>query len=275
MAVNIDLRCQFSHHHIHHIIGGKTFVQCLDHFQHFHHIVLGFYFFFGVQTVVAITAIRRIPVLSKIMEQYFPAAYRTLGISYGLIYQLCPHFSFAQRFIAHQVLQLGNIFVRVIQYTEPFHTVSSGTAGFLVIVLYRLRNIKMDHIPDIRFIDPHPEGNGGHDHLYIFVQELVLPFGTQFLVKAGMVCHGFDLVGYQDLGQLFSGFTVQCINDPALAFMAGNEFDNAFDGLVFRDLGLDLIIEIRPVKRRKKNIRIAQAQVFNDIAFYFGRGRSG
>ncbi len=29
----------------------------------------------------------------------------------------------------------------------------------------------MDHTPDIRLVDSHAEGNGGHHHLHLVVQE--------------------------------------------------------------------------------------------------------
>ena len=128
----------------------------------------------------------------------------------------------------------------------------------------------MDHIPDIRFINTHSKSNSGNNYLYFFIQKLVLPPGPQFLVEPCMIGNCFNLIGYQYFCQLLGCFPVKGINDPAFTFMARNKFYNAFDRLVFINLRLDLIIEIGAVKRRQKNIGVAQPEVFYNITLYFG-----
>ena len=42
--------------------------------------------------------------------------------------------------------------------------VAPCAARFLVIGLDMLREVGMDHEPDVRFVDAHAEGDGRHDH---------------------------------------------------------------------------------------------------------------
>ncbi len=121
----------------------------------------------------------------------------------------------------------------------------AGTARFLVIILDRLWNIIMDHKPDIGFVDPHSKCNGGDDHLGIFIQEKILPLRSQLAIEPGMIGHSLNAIGNQHIGQFLGGFAVQCINDPALAFILNNKTNNILDRLVFFYLGLDLVIKIR------------------------------
>ncbi len=46
-----------------------------------------------------------------------------------------------------------------------FSPVPTGPARFLIIAFQVPGHVVVDHIPDIRFVDAHAEGVGGHHHL--------------------------------------------------------------------------------------------------------------
>src|SRR5687768_1873495 len=88
----------------------ELFSQCLDGFQYNYRIVFCFNLFFWIEAVITMAAaFFIIIVFSKIMKQYFPAAYTAFGISNCFIDELCANFSFTKGFISHQVLKLGHI----------------------------------------------------------------------------------------------------------------------------------------------------------------------
>ncbi len=148
-----------------------------------------------MEAVITIAAIFRSIFLPEIAHQHFAAAYARLGIADGLIDQLGADFPFAERFILHQVLQLGDVFMRIIQDTVAFQSIPAGTTRLLVIVLYGLGYIKVNDEPDIRLIDAHSKSNGGYDHLYVFVEEQVLPFGPELAVQSRVVGNGLNAIG--------------------------------------------------------------------------------
>src|SRR6266700_2453821 len=127
-----------------------------------------------MHTVITLPAIRGSVGFSKIAHEDLPATNTTFCISYRFIDQLCPDFALTVWLIAHQVLQFGHIFMRIIENTFPFHPVAPCTTGFLVIVLDAFWNIIMYHKPDIRLINTHSKGDSSHDDLYIFIQKKVL-----------------------------------------------------------------------------------------------------
>jgi hypothetical protein len=66
--------------------------------------------------------------------------------------------------------------------------------GLLVVALQALGNVVVDHEAHVRLVDTHPEGDGGHDHVHLLHQELVLVLGALVGVHASMVGQGLDPV---------------------------------------------------------------------------------
>src|SRR6218665_69090 len=147
------------------------------------------------------------------------------------------------------MLQLINVFMRIIQNTLSLHAVFCSAARFLVIILYRLWYIIMDNETDIRFINTHSESDGRADHLYIFIQELILSVRTKLTIKAGVISNRFHSVSHKNGSKLFRGLSIQPINNTTLRLHPLNEANNTFVSLRLFDLRLDLIIQVWPVER--------------------------
>ena len=58
---------------------------------------------------------------------------------------------------------LDEVARRVDQHALGFETVAAGAAGFLLVVLERLRRAGVDDEPDVGSIDAHAERDGRHD----------------------------------------------------------------------------------------------------------------
>src|SRR5882724_10696580 len=242
MPEHLDLRSKLAHEDIYDIARGETLVQPFDRLQYFYRTILRLYSFSGMQAVIAVAAVLGGIFLSEIAHQHLAATDPGLGIAYCLVDELGAHFTFAERFVLHEMLQLGDILMRIIKDTISFQPITARTAGLLVIVLDGFRYVEMDDEPDVRLVDAHPECNSGYDHLHILVEEKILPFRTQLTVQAGMVGHGLDAIGDQHIGQLFRCFPVERIDDTALALVLDNIADNALDGLILFYLWLDLVV---------------------------------
>src|SRR5690606_9033802 len=138
--------------------------------------------------------------------------------------------------------------MRIIKNTFSFQSISSGTAGLLVIILDGLWNVIMNYKTNVWLIDSHPEGDGGNDHLYILAEELILPLGPQLAVETCVVSNGLDSIRSKYLRKFFCCLPVECVNDPALRLHRLDETHNAFIGLTLLDLRLNFVIEIRTIE---------------------------
>ncbi len=197
MAEHLYLWSGFPDEDLHHIVGSKSLIQFANGFQHHHCFGFGFVFFFWISAIVALTTILIRILFSEIAHQQFSTANTGFGKGNGFTDQLRTHFAFAEWFIPHQVFEFADVFVRIIKHTFSFESVTTGPPGFLIIVLDRFGNVVVNHKTDIRLVNAHPEGDGGTDHLYVFTQELILTFGTEFAVQSGVIRHCLDAIGFE------------------------------------------------------------------------------
>jgi hypothetical protein len=122
VAESIDLRIGLAKDDIDYVIDAKTFVQLVDGIQRtIFDAVLTSSFSLGLTQLSQLAAV----VLFYILRQSSAAAvcdgkHRFLHRQ-RFRYQLCTHFAFAQRLVAHQVFQLLYVFVRVVQKAFAFH----------------------------------------------------------------------------------------------------------------------------------------------------------
>src|SRR5690625_5205207 len=65
--------------------------------------------------------------------------------------------------LVDEVVDLLGVSMAVDRQAVRTHPGPDGTADLLIVRLDILRHVVVDHKAAIRFVDPHPEGNGGHD----------------------------------------------------------------------------------------------------------------
>src|SRR5260221_13602964 len=131
----------------------------------------------------------------------------------------------------------------------------------------------MNDESDVRFVDTHSEGYRSYDDLHVLVEEKVLPFCPELAVQTSVVGYRLDAIGHKHVCQLFCRLPVERIDNTAFAFLLNDITDNAFNGLVLLDLRLDLVIKIGPVEGGYEDIRVAEPEIFDDVAFYLRGGR--
>ena len=143
----VDLRCWSSgNDHIHHIFHGKSFIKRLNSFQCTSPLHLLLQFFLSDEDSYHNCRISLFRILHQNNSVKFFSGKHHFLQTQPFHYQLCSHFSFTKRFIAHQMFQLCNIFMRIIKNAFPFHAITTRTASFLVIIFNTFWNIIMNYI---------------------------------------------------------------------------------------------------------------------------------
>ena len=61
----------------------------------------------------------------------------------------------------------------------------------------------MNHKANIGLVNPHPKGDGCHNDVDFFHQEIILVFDPLGGFQTGMVRNGLDIVGPQNFGKFF------------------------------------------------------------------------
>ena len=122
----------------------------------------------------------------------------------------------------------------------------------------------MDHKPHIWLINSHAEGNGGHDDIQTFHNEIILSLSPHLRFHPCMIGTCIDIVSPQHLGQLLHLLSAQAIDDAALALLLKDE---AYDVLLhILGLGTHLIIEIGPIEGTLEFYGIHDAKALLDVS---------
>ncbi len=121
-----------------------------------------------VAVVAAFVATFLFKVFAKIMKQHFSPTGRGFCETYHLLHKQTVDFLFGHGFSAHQLFELVHVIIAVKSHASSFAAVSSRTTRLLIVTFERFGHVMMNNETDIGFINPHPEGDRGHDNLHVF-----------------------------------------------------------------------------------------------------------
>ena len=144
----------------------ETLRQGLDQFQDQAEFLPAIKTGLGVQAIVAGAAPIGLVIFAEIIEQQYSAALAGFCIGHRFLQQLLADFLLCHRLSLHKFFQLLDIFVAVIGNALAFLSVPTGAAGFLIIALYALGDVIVNHEADVRLVNAHTEGDGGHNHIH-------------------------------------------------------------------------------------------------------------
>ena len=113
----------------------------------------------------------------------------------------------------------------------------------------------MDHKADIRFVDPHSKRVCRHHDLGAIEDKIFLILLSLAVGKSRMVSRHGESVLHQLLRHFLHEFSRQAVDDAALSCMF---FDIRFYRRIFIFRALNLKVEIRAVKSRRRHDRILQ-----------------
>ena len=204
------------------------------------------------------------------MQDVLPAGGRSLGIAGHLLQELHADFTLGDGLSGEELLHLLHVLQAIESDAVPLAPIPACPTGFLVIGLQRLGHVVVDDETDIRLVDPHAEGNGGHDHIHVLHEEFILYAGALCSVHAGVIGGGLDAIHLQRIGDLLDFLPAQAIDDAAAPLV----FEGVLHHLPQRVfLGAHLVEEVGPVEARLEDVGIEDAQVFLDVVLDFRRRR--
>ena len=223
----------------------------------------------GWLAVVAEAAVL-VQLLAEVVQQLPAAAHRRLGVVGHLGQQLVGVVALGHRLVLAELFQLENVVVAVEHQAVAFQAVAAAAAGFLVVALDGLGRVVVNHEAHVGLVDAHAEGDGGHNHVALLVQERVLVVDAHLLVEAGVVGAGAHVVHAQQLGNFLHLLAAQAVNDAGLALVLLHVLNQLLFGVV---LGAHLVVEIGAVEAGFEDAGVVHVQVFLDVQLHFGRGR--
>ena len=150
--------------------------------------------------------------------------------------------------------------------------VASGAARLLVVTLDVLREIVVDDVADVGFVDAHAEGDRRADDARFVAEELVLVPAAFLLREPGVIRHGTDAV----LGELaregLGAGAARTVDDPAVLLPFADELQHL---LVSGRLGRDAVAEVGAVEAGDVDRRFRELELRNDVLAHAARGRRG
>ena len=148
--------------------------------------------------------------------------------------------------------------------------VATGTPRFLIVTFEALGNVVVDDEAHVGLVDAHAEGDGGHDDVNLFHQELVLVFLAGLAVQSGMVRQRLDAVDSKGLGQFLHFLAAEAVHDARLVRVLLDVFDDVLDDILgFRAY---FIVQVRAVERRLEDLRVHDFEVLHDVVLHLHRG---
>ena len=270
--VGFDHGIGLSRQDIGQVFQFETLRKGFDELDHQAHVFFPVEPHLGVEAVVAGPAVVREIIFAEVIQQQFPAALAGFGVGDGFVQELLADLLLRHRLPLHEFLQLLDVFITVVCEADAFLAIPPGPAGFLVISLYAFGNVVVDDKTDIRLVDAHAEGDGGHDDVHLFREELVLVLRPGLGIQAGVIGKGADAVDAQQLCHFLHLFPAEAIDDARLAGVLADKADDVFLRLHFVP---DFIIQVGTVEGRAEHLGILDAQVLEDVALDLRGGRGG
>ena len=170
----------------------------------------------------------------------------------------------------HKLFQFLQVFIGIKSNTLSFASISSGTSGFLIIPLQAFRNIIVNHITHIRFVNTHTESNRGHDHIDFFHKEIILILCSCGRIHSGMIGTGINPICLKYLGKFLYFLPAQAIDDTRLFRIVLDELDNIL--IYVCSLRTYLIIKVRTIERRLEHLCFHHTQILLDIVLHLRCG---
>ena len=141
-------------------------------------------------------------------------------------------------------------------------SIAAGTTGFLIVALDIFRQVVVNDPAHIGFVDAHAEGDGSADDARLVADEEFLVLRPLVVGEACVIWHGGESALREALCHTVRRGPRSAIDDAAIHRSRFDEVQNLLRRLL---LGNDAIGEVRTVEARHKNLRLAKAQVLDDV----------
>ena len=268
MAVLGHLVGGLATHDVHQMPGSKThathLVDAVNRRQQFASRVGAVPNGGRVQAVVAIAA--GLTGFAKVTQQTHATAVGGLGQTQQRVELAAHHLLefFASRALVNHAALVHDILQTIGHPRVGSEAVAAGAACLLVVALDVLGHVAVGHKANIRLVDAHAKGNGGHHHDAFFAQKPVLMELAYLGIQARVVRQGLDARIYQGLGHVFHLLAALAVDDASLALVFPlNEAQQLGGGVLLFDDG---VADVGAVKAADKGASVFELQPLQDVS---------
>lgn len=152
--------------------------------------------------------------------------------------------------------------------------IAAGAARLLVVGIEAGGHLVVQHEADVRFVDPHAEGIGGHHHAQLARHERVL-CGAPFAGAPPAVVQARGLAGGRQFGEERLGRLHRGGVDDAAALEARHQRERAPQLVFLAHRRLDRVVQVGPVRAGVDEAGARNAELLHDLPGHFAvrRGR--
>ena len=142
--------------------------------------------------------------------------------------------------------------------------VAAGSSGLLVVALDALGQVQVRDEPDVRLVDAHAEGDGGHHHHPVLAQEAGLVGRAHRPGQPRVVRQRDDPLLGERLGGLLHRLARQAVDDAGVpVVLAAQQAHQLLQRLL---LGLDPVLNVRTIEAGHEHPGLPQPQPLDDLA---------
>ena len=130
----------------------------------------------------------------------------------------------------------------------------------------------MDDEADVRFIDPHAEGDGRANHLHLIAQKKFLVFRSLLVWEARVVSLRGEPFFRKALGEALARFTTLAVDDAAFPLSVFEKLDDLLRGRVFVQHAVG---QVCTVETADEGVRVRELELLDDVLPHTARGGGG
>ena len=219
----------------------------------------------GIETVVAVAAV--VPALrgrlAEVVEQVAAAAGAQLAVPEHPAQPGERPFLFVRVLDLPDELLLGApVGGGVEEDAVARLAVPAGAPGLLVVALEGLGQVVVDDEPDVRDVNPHPEGDRRHDDGGRLAREPFVGVAPNVVFEPRVVRQGFD-PGVPQGGRHVLGLPAgEAVHDGGLAGLLAEHGDQHRQRTPLR---ADRVADVRAVEARDQELGVVHPEAFRDV----------
>ena len=179
---------------------------------------------------------------------------------------------------------VGRLAVRAVQDRPPPPIITAGvqqaalrlqsvptrSSRFLLVALERLGHRGVNHVTDIRLVDPHAEGHRRDNRIDSFPDKGVLVVPSRLVAHPRMVRTGLVTTLVELFGGLFDVTSRDAVDDARFVTVAIHDGRHLIGTAIAKH---DLVRQVGSVKRSNQHLRPGQFQLLDHVLTDLGGGR--
>ena len=259
--------------HIHHVGGAEALAgaihrreQLLGRHTQIHQLA-------RLQAAIAVAA-GFAQLLAEVAQQHLAAAAcRLTEPDQGLeLAVLDPLLLFLGAGVVDETAQLWDVARSMHHPGHRRQAIAAGAACFLVVGLQALGQIHVGHEAHVGFVDPHAEGDRGHDDHTALLAEAIQRAAALLRLQAGVVRHRLKAGGDQIAREALHPAAGAGVDDAGLVAMIGQKLQQLALRLI---LFPQQVADVGSIEAGGEHLTAAQVEAVEDFLAGVGISRGG